>query len=620
MKAKPIIVAVAAAVSILFLTAPLHASAASDSIEVSPDWLRISGEPGTLQNETVTLNNPYADSVTVSVDTPDSLPVEIQSSIRLSPGVNHVPVIVPDMTDSYTYGYVTFNWTWEGEDMTREWLVLLLPEAPTARDVDVSLISRDVSSGDTVMYTFDDINGEWVTGVGYVVIPESNAQYQVDVSYGWASVSLSNDDSGPAVAYFRGEKPEPFKAKVTFNITGEGMEPTGLQISAASSVSLDASKTISVTYNDEPLTDVYVDVMPPSGGTFYKKTDSNGAIQVSFDETGTWDIQVSYQGYNETVSVTVEDNGGNGDGDDDDDGDASVSIDAPGSVTVGSSEWITLNVNGDTLANHPINIRTPEGAIEPYSTNSMGQLRYTFSDVGDYRLSASYHNNSDSKDISVSRAAMDIEAPDEAMVNTPVSLDVEQGSSVTIEGPAGKTSDTASGSTYTFTPAQLGTYTVKAESMTSSGQTSFRVYGKPSIRVFDMQGNHVANAVKGEIYTVSVTYDGDTVDTEITVSMPSGFTETLNNTNTWKPRQAGRHTVTAEKTGYYKAASVPVSVVRGDGGGGVNMMVTGAMVLLIAAAVLFFTRNKWIPKIQEWRSDREKKQEAAEQPEREYPE
>ncbi len=620
-KRKPTFLAIATALVVVLsmMTALSPSAAASDSnpdmIDVSPDWLRLSGPPQSLVNTTVVVSNPYSSSVDVSADVPDGLPVEMQHSLHLSPGDNHVPVVVPNMTASYTYGYVTFNWTHNGTDMSMDWLVILMPEAAAVQEVSVDVVNSDISPGDTVMFSFDSLNGGWVSGVGHVAVPETGENYQVDVSFGWASVDLGMDDSGVAVAYFRGNQPEKFKAKTTFNITTEQPPepgPAGLNISAASPVDLNASKTISVSYNNNPVPEVYVGVSPPSGGTFYKKTGSNGGIQVSYDQVGVWEMSVGYKGENETVSVNVEEGGDGGDGEDGEE-EPSVSIDAPGSVTVGSQEWITLTADGDTVPNNPVNIRTPDGAIEQFSTNSMGQLRYTFDKVGDYRLSASYKNASDNIKVSASKASMDVSGPDEAMVNVPVSIDVEEGSSISIDGPEETTTDTASGNTYTFTPAQLGSYTVTAESMTAEASTSFRVYAKPEIRIYDMKGNHVTTAVKGKLYTVSVTHDGESIDTSVEVTLPSGFTENLNNTNTWKPRQTGRYTVTSEKKNNFKSNSIAMQVV-GSGGGGIgeNLPVIAGIILLVIFIVALWKKDEIQDRWSEWRTEREKPEEPRE--------
>ena len=595
MKWKPVIVAIALAVCIALPLLPPSASASSGMVDVSPAWLEISGTYGDWVNKTVTISNNGDDPVNVSVEPSSALSDMYVSHPYVTVGANSTRTVTLGVQMDDIHGYVTY--TWQGGQFNQ--FVLL---TPSMGDISVTLLNKHPNPGDTVGFMLS----EWVSGSGYVYIPDSDNIHNFEIQNGMAFTSLSSDDSGTAVAVFTGEG---FMTRTSFNITGESEEPSGLHISAASPVDIDDTETVSVTYNDNPLTGVYVDVSPPSGGIFYKNTDENGAVQVTYDTSGDWDIHVEYQGYNDTVTVNVEDNGNGGNGGNGDGGE--LSIDAPGSVSVGGSEWITLTYNGDMLANHPINIRTPEGAIEPYSTNSMGQLRYTFNDVGDYRLTASYNDMSDSHDVTVDKTMMDISGPSEAMVNTPVTLTVDQGAAVTVEGPAGKSTGTATGSTYTFTPAQLGTYTVKASTTASSGSTSFKVMGKPTLRIFDMRGNHVANAVKGELYTVSVTYNGDTVNTDISVTSPSGFTETLNNTNTWQPRMTGRHTVNIDATGYYKETSIPVEVV-GNGDGGLPWGIIAVIVVFACAAGLYFTRDKWYPVIQEKREQKKKDDELPE--------
>jgi len=540
------------------------ASASSDMVEVSPAWLEITGTYGTWVSRDVSIYNPNGHEVNVSIETSSALQSAYISHPTLKiPADGHRNITIGiEMRDGH--GYITYT----SGGMSFNQFVLL---TPSMGDVCVELLNAHPRPGGTLGFLLS----EWVTGTGYVYIPSSDNIHNFQINNGMAFVQLTAVDTGDAVAVFSGEG---YRARKTFTITGETGTPTGLILSASSSAEKGDTVTVVATYNDQPLPDLYLTVSSPTE-TFYKKTNSVGAISLTLTREGTWTIAASHMGVNKTVSIDVGEGGGNGD-------DVSLSIDCPGTVTVGAQEWITLLVDGNTLPSHPLTIRTPSGAIEAYSTSTMGQLRYTFSSVGSYRISFTHSGSTKNMDVNVQRGSMAIDAPDEAMAGQPVTVTVDQGSSVTMEGPAGTTTATATGTSYSFTPAHVGTYTITAETTTSRGQKSIRVYARPIMRLYDMMGNAVATAVTGNVYTVVVSHDGDPIDTQVKATAPSGFTIVLNDTLTWIPRMEGRYILSSQKTGYYMSADLPVTVTSSGGGIGSPRLYYVATILIIVAAII----------------------------------
>jgi len=573
----------AVVVGIVFLGIILAPS--TNALTVEPSWVELNGEYGKWVNTNILLINDENKTINVTIEPSSALSDMYISypSLTLQPYEQKNITIGAQMDD--IHGYITY--TWENQQFNQ--FVLL---TPMMGNVTVEMLNSNPEAGDTITFLLTP----YVSGVGTVYVPNSGNTHSFNIVWGMASVELADDDYGDAVAVFTGEG---FHTRYVFTI--QGAVSNELILSAPNNVNQGDTKTLTLLFNNNPVSDVAVNITEPDGNNYLKFTDSNGEISILFDKKGNWKFNVLYNGMMTDATVTVKGEGGNG-------GQINLAIDVSGSVAIGDKKWITLSANGNPVPNNPITVYMPDGSITEYNTNSMGQLYFTFDSVGNYRFIASYKNATAQRDVTVSKKTMTITTPENAQVGMYATINVASGSTIEITG-GGKTitGQTDSGE-YSFKPEVKGQYTVHAYTDVMDGTAKFNVYEKPSINLYDMNDNIVVEAKKGQQYEIMITDNSGNVISEIDeikILMPSGKPDKLMLTDgvgLWTPEIAGRYTFSIGKQGFYLDSSISV-MVSGKASPSIGWGWGVIIIICIAVIVAAYKREK----IEEWIKKRKEK-------------
>jgi len=574
---------IAVIMAMVFFVAPATA------LTVEPQWVEFNDEYGTWVNRNITLTNDENATVNITIE-PSSVLSDCYlsySTITLAPYETKNITLGVQMKDAH--GYITY--TYGGEQFNQ--FVLL---APISGNVTVDMLNEHPYAGDTVGFMLTP----WVSGIGYVYVPESGNIHSFNTTWGMAYAKLSNNDVGEAVAVFSGEN---YHARRTFTIGGEAPNISELVITIPD---VDFGDTADVTLmkGSTPIPDNNIQVTEPDGNNYIKVTDGDGSISVEFDKNGTWTFYAEYGSQNVTKSITVQNNNPPSNN-------VQLSISCP-DVTVGSKQWVTVYADSTPVPSLPVSVQVPSGGIFSYTTNAMGQLQFSFDEVGTYKFSASYQGSNTQKDVKSAKSDMAITVPENALLNQYVTITVAAGSTIKIEGGTTIT-DIANTGDYSFKPDKKGRYTVTAETDTEKGTAQFDVYDTPVISIYDVNHNKVNNPVKGHQYYISVVdSNGNDLNIDVKSTEPSGWSDDVMN-NEWRPTATGYYTLSTDQSGYFSSASLSVLVVDSYGNGTSYYMI----ILVLAALIGMVVIAKKKDKIKEWRTKISHKQAEEEENEEE---
>jgi len=300
-----------------------------------------------------------------------------------------------------------------------------------------------------------------------------------------------------------------------------------------------------------------------------------------------------------------------------------LSITGPDTAYFGEKKDIMVTKGTSPSPFVSVLVTKPGGESDESATNSFGKISVNFIETGTWKFSIISNNQILTKDISCSKKTESIYLQtNDPVVDDDVKIRTFDDANVIVTYPDGSIDQGFSvANIFTFTPDQIGTYAVKAESTTSKGTLNFDVRTKPKIVITKIDGTpvNVYGSKIGETLYVKLTnHDNDIIKIDTSLEL-----EDLNNiyvTNedislddgvgTWTPVKYGTFTISFSGSVFYDSTDSTISISKTDGGFEINVYAIILIAIIFIIVIIIAKKGPvefWKKRYNNWKKDRKEK-------------
>jgi len=362
---------------------------------LSPEFLRVVGDPGEFIMETVMFSNNENSEMDLTISIDNISNVWISDNKRTVEPNESLSIMIGFNMKEDQIGWITYDFTWEnGSKSGRR--MQLFQMVVNETQVDMFTYPASPEQGGTVTFLLID-HGD-IFGRGMIFVGNTGNIHTFNISFGMGSAHLSEDDLGAAIVRINGNNIPNLYSNFTIvatnesgdngeddngngNETDNGNETTPAILTVPRSVEFGDTHDIEITRGSMPVPDIDIYVSRPKTGSIQYSTNQFGRVSISFDEVGTWDFMAFVN------SERLEDE--------------TTCKRQTGAITiVGNTHYINQPVTIRAFSDASIDISGPQGY---QSSGTVSGIDYTFTpgDPGQYSIQAESDEMEASKEFSV---------------------------------------------------------------------------------------------------------------------------------------------------------------------------------------------------------------------------